>query len=169
MENLKFKNVTIYISGANGNQFEYHKNNEYKNQSKKDIINIFNLEPLQMANVLEENNFNKAFNTYNWNAPYIFDGVASEDIYDGVALVNIHLGGDARGNYSEPYICEEPESIFMQNTFLDIELSNGEIYSFNCDNSEAYFDFDTFDPYWVDFDAVLTEEQVEELKEKNNI
>jgi len=169
MTNLKFKNVTIYISGANGEQFEFHKNNEYKNTSKQDIINIFKLEPLHMANNLESSNFEKAFNTYNWGAPYIFDGVASEDIYEGVALVNIHLGGDARGNYSEPYICEEPEAIFLQQTFLDVELSNGDIYSFNCDNSEAYFDFKTFDPYYIDFDKELTEEQLEELKEKNEI
>ena len=57
----------------------------------------------------------------------------------------------------------------MQNTFLDIELSNGEIYSFNCDNGEAYFDFDTFDPYYIDFDKVLTSEQINELKEKNEL
>ena len=169
MKNLKFKNVTIYVTGANGEIFEYHKNNEYKNQSKEDIINIFKLEPLYMANVLEDFDFKQSFNTYNWNAPYIFDGVASEGICDGVAIVNIHLGGDARGNYSEPYICEEPEAIFMQNTFLDIELSNGEIYSFDCYNSEAYFDFETLDPYYIDFDKVLTSEQLEELKEKNNI
>ena len=169
MKNLKFKNVTIYISGANGEQFEYHKNNEYKNQSKKDIINIFKLEPLQMANVLEDNNFNQSFNTYNWNAPYIFDGVASEDIYDGVALVNIHLGGDARGNYSEPYICEEVDALFMQSSFLEIELSNGDTFNFDCDNSEAYFDFETFDPYYIDFDKEITDEQLQELKEKNEL
>ena len=170
MENLKFKNVTIYVTGANGEMFEYHKNNEYKNQSKEDIINIFKLESLHMVNILEDNIENpKAFNSYNWNAPFTFDGVASEDIHNGIAIVNIHLGGDARGNYSEPYICEEPEAIFMQNTFLDIELSNGDIYTFTCDNSEAYFDFDTFDPYYIDFDKVLTSEQINELKDKNEL
>lgn len=167
MKNLKFKNVTIYVTGANGETFEYYKNNEYKNQSKEDIINIFKLEPLYMANVLESNNLDKAFNTYNWSAPYTFDGVASEDIYNGVALVNIHLGGDVRCNYSEPYICEEPEAIFLQSTFLDIELTNGDIYTFYCDNSEGHFDFNTFDPYYIDFSKELTIEQLEELKEKN--
>ena len=170
MENLKFKNVTIYVTGANGEMFEYHKNNEYKNTEKEDVINIFKLEPLHMANVLEDSIENpKAFNSYNWNAPFTFDGIASEDIYNGIAIVNIHLGGDARGNYSEPYICEEPEAIFMQNTFLDIELSNGDIYSFACDNSEAYFDFETFDPYYIDFNEVLTSEQINELKDKNEL
>lgn len=170
METLKFKNVTIYVSGANGEIFEYHKNNEYKNTTKEDIINIFKLEPLYMATALEGYDLNdaKAFNTYNWNAPITLCGVASNDIYDGIAIVNIHLGGDVRGNYSEPYICEEPEAIFLQHTFLDIELSNGEIYTFSCDNSEGYFNFETLDPYYINFDEELTPEQLEELKEKNN-
>ncbi len=168
MKNLRFKNVTIYVTGANGEMFEYHKNNEYKNTTKEDIINIFKLEPLHMTTYLEDNlNDMKAFNTYNWSAPITLCGVAPEDVYDGLALVNIHLGGDARGNYSEPYICEEPEAIFSQNTFLDIELSNGEMFSFYCDNGEGYFDFNTFDAYYIDFDENITKEQLEELTEKN--
>lgn len=169
MEDLKFKNVTIYVIGANGEQFEYHKNNEYKNQDKEDIIKVFKLEPLHMANILGDISNTKSFNSYNWSAPYTFDGVACEDIYDGIAIVNIHLGGDARGNYSEPYICSEPECIFLQNTFLDIELTNGDIYSINCDNSEAYFNTETFDPYNIDFDKNITPEQLEELKTINEI
>ena len=167
MKNLKFKNVTIYIAGANGEMFEYHKNNEYKNTTKEDVINIFKLEPLHYASELEGNNFTTSFNTYNWSAPITLCGVAPEDIYDGVALVNIHLGGDVRGNYSKPYICEEPEALFSQSTFLDIELTNGDIFSFDCDNGEGYFDFDTFDPYHIDFDKNITKEQLEELTEKN--
>lgn len=170
MKNLKFKNVTIYVAGANGEMFEYHKNNEYKNTSKEDVINIFNLEPLHMATYLEDKiNDMKAFNSYNWNAPFTICGVAPEDIYNGVAIVNIHLGGDVRGNYSEPYICEEVDALFMQSTYLDIELSNGEIYSFSCDNGEGYFDFETFDPYWVNFDENITKEQYKELTEKNEL
>ena len=171
MKNLKFKNVTIYISGANGEQFEYHKNNEYKNQDKQDIIDIFKLEPLHMANELAAFDLSvmNSFNTYNWGAPYIFDGIACDDTYDGIALVNIHLGGDARCNYSEPYICEEPYALFSQNTFLDIELTNGEMYSMSCDNSEAYFNTETFDPYYIDFDKNVTLEQLEELKTINEI
>ena len=169
MKNLKFKTVTIYVTGANGEVFEYHKNNEYKNTTKEDIINIFKLEPLHMTTYLEDNlNDMKAFNTYNWRAPFTLCGVAPEDIYDGIALVNIHLGGDVRGNYSEPYICEEPEAIFSQSTFLDIELTNGDIFSFDCDNGEGYFDFDTFDPYYIDFDKEITVQQLNELKEKND-
>lgn len=169
MKNLKFKTATIYITGANGEIFDYHKNNEYKNRTKKDIINIFKLEPLHMANALGDISNMKSFNSYNWGAPYTFDGVACDDIYDGIAVVNIHLGGDVRGNYSEAYICDEPEAIFMQSTFLDIELSDGETYNFYCDNGEAYFDFNTFDPYYIDFEKELTVEQLSELKEKNEI
>lgn len=170
MKAINFKNVSIYVAGANGELHLYHKNNEYKNTTKEDIINIFNLEPLHMATYLEDNlNDMKAFNTYNWGAPITLCGVAPEDIYNGVALVNIHLGGDVRGNYSEPYICEDVEALFMQNTYLDIELTNGEVYSFDCDNGEGYFNFDTFDAYNIDFDEELTEDQIEELKEKQTL
>ena len=169
-ESIKFSNVSIYVTGANGEQFLYHENNEYKNKSKEDIIKVFKLEPLHYATHLEgiEVGTFKSFNTYNWNAPFTLCGVMSEDIYDGVALVNIHLGGDARGNYSEAYICEEPEALISQNAYLDIKLTNGEIYSFDCDNSEAYFNFETLDSMSIDFDKELTIEQLEELKDKQN-
>ena len=42
MENLKFKNVTIYVIGANGEMFEYHKNNEYKILKKKMLLIYLN-------------------------------------------------------------------------------------------------------------------------------
>lgn len=168
MKELKFKKVTIHIMGANGEIFEYHKNNEYKNTKEEDIINIFNLKPLHYASVLEDNlKEPKAFNTYNWNAPITLCGVANEDIYNGLAIVNIHLGGDVRSNYSEPYVCEEPEYLFMQITFLEVELSDGRLFNFDCDNGEAYFDFETFDPYAIDFDENLTTEQIEELEDKS--
>lgn len=170
MKNLKFKNVTIYVVGANGESHEYHKNNEYKNKNKEDVIKIFDLEPFYIATSLDgyELSNMKSFNTCNWSAPFTLCGSASEDIYDGIAIVNIHLGGDVRGNYSEPYICEEVDALFMQSTFLDVELSNGEIYSFDCENGEAYFDFETFDPYYIDFDKEVSKEILKELKEKSN-
>lgn len=170
MKDLKFKNVTIYVQGANGEMFEYHKNNEYKNTKKEDIINIFKLEPFYMGTSLDDINVGtfKGFNTYNWSAPITLCGVSSEEIYDGIAIVNIHLGGDFRGNYSEPYLCEEVDALFRQSTFLDIELTDGKIFSFDCDNSQGYFDFDTLDPYYIDFDKSLTLDQLNELNEKNN-
>ena len=170
MKDIKFKNVTIHLLGANGETFLHHENNEYKNTTKEDIINIFKLEPLHYATVLDEIEVGtfKSFNTYNWNAPVTLCGVMSEDIYDGVAIVNIHLGGDARGNYSEPYICDEPECILSQSTFLDIELTNGETFTFDCDNGEGYFSFDTFDTYYIDFDKNISEDIYKELTDKNN-
>ena len=171
MKNLKFNNVTIYVTGANGEQFEYHKNNEYKNTNIEDIVKIFNLEPMHYATNLDGENVGifKSFNTYNWSAPFTLCGVMPEDIYSGVAIVNIHLGGDVRGNYSAPYICNEAEAILTQNTFLDIELSDGQTFSFSCENGEAYFNFNTFDPYYINFKENLTLEQLTELKEKNEI
>ena len=165
---IKFKNVEISVVGANGEPHLYHKNNNYKNQSKEDVIDVFKLEPFYMATCLDGYELSniKTFNTYNWSAPFTLCGSMCEDVYDGIAIVNIHLGGDARGNYSEPYICEEPEALLSQSSYLNIELTNGETYFFDCDNGEAYFDFESFDPYWINFDEGLTIEQLNELKEK---
>ena len=170
MNKLKFETVSVYVTGANGKQHLYHENNDYKNRTKEDIIKVFKLEPLHYATHLDgiEVGTFKSFNTYNWGAPFTLCGVMPEDIYSGIALVNIHLGGDARGNYSEAYICEEPEALLSQNAYLYIELSNGDTYNFDCDNSEAYFNFDTLDPYYIDFEKDLTQEQITELEDKNN-
>ncbi|MCP3700178.1 MAG: hypothetical protein GY920_16745 [Aliivibrio sp.] len=58
------------------------------------------------------------------------------------------------------------DALLSQSTFLEIELTNGEIYTIDCDNGEAYFDFDTFDAYTINFDEELSEEQIEEIKDK---
>lgn len=166
---VKFKNVEISVICANGEIHTYHKNNEYKKYTEQEIASLFNLEPFHFATELDEINTTfKSFNTYNWGAPFTFCGVMGEDVYDCPALVNIHLGGDARGNYSAPYICEEVDALLSQSSFLDIELTNGETFRFDCDNGEAYFNFDTFDAYWIDFDEPLTIEQLQELNDKNN-
>jgi len=123
MKDLKFKNVTVSLIGANGMSYEYHKNNEYVNNT----------------------------------------------VEDAVKIINVHIGGDVRGNYSIPYICEEVDALLGQSTFLTIELTDGQTFEFNCDNGEGYFDFNTFDAYYIDFDKDITTEQLEELKEKNEI
>ena len=167
MKTLKIKNVNISVLGANGEMHDYLINNEYQNTKKEDVINIFKLEKLHYATNLDECNLGqmKSFNTYNWNAPFTLCGVLPEDIYDGVAIVNIHLGGDARGNYSEPYICEDVESLLSQKSYLNVELSDGQTFSFDCDNGEGYFNFDNFDPYYVDFDSEITPEILTDLKD----
>ena len=168
-EQIKFKRVSTYVIGANGESHLHHENNEYKNKTEEEVANIFKLEPFYMATELDEVETTfKSFNTYNWGAPFTLCGVYPEEIYEGVAIVNIHLGGDARGNYSKPYICEEVDAMLSQSSFLDIELSNGDTYNFDCDNGEAYFDFETFDATYINFDIELTKEQLTELKEKND-
>ena len=168
-QSIKFKTVSIYVIGANGESHLYHENNDYKNKTEEEVVEVFKLTPFHMATELDEVETTfKAFNTYNWGAPFTLCGVAPEDIYDGVAIVNIHLGGDVRGNYSQPYICDEPEALFTQSSYLWIELTNGDTYNFDCDNGEAYFNFDTFDATYIDFDNDITKEQLNELEEKDN-
>lgn len=167
MKNLKFKNVTVSLIGANGTTHEYHKNNEYVNKTVEDTVKIFDLEPFHMATVLADYNTEnmQSFNTYNWGAPITVCGSYNEDI----AIVNIHTDGDVRSNYSMPYICEDVDALLGQSTFLTIELTDGQTFEFSCDNGEGYFDFNTFDIYEIDFNKNLTPEQLKELKEKNEI
>lgn len=167
MKTLKFKNVTISLMGANGTIHEYHKNNEYVNNTVEDAVKIFDLEPFHMATVLAdyETENMQVFNTCNWSAPITVCGSYNGDI----AIVNVHIGGDVRGNYSIPYICEEVDALLSQSTFLTIELTDGQTFEFNCDNGEGYFDFNTLDPYYIDFNKEVTAEQLKELKEKNEI
>ena len=165
---VKFDKVQVYIYGGEDTAV-YFEDNEYKLKDESEIARLFGLEPFHFANVLVNENTCElnAFNTYNWGAPIVLDGVYCEDM--NFALVNIHRGGDARGNYSAPYICEtsmDVDAILSQNTELYIALSDGTEYHLHCDNGEAYFPFDTFDPYHVDFDEPLTKEQIAELNEK---
>jgi len=165
-----FKTVEISVVCANGGLHPYHKNNDYIQYNERETAELFDLEPLYYATALdgEIKGEMTSFNTYNWGAPFTFCGVSHKNLYDGIAIVNIHLGGDARGNYSGPYICDEPEALLSQSAFLYVELSDGSKFNFDFDNGEAFFDFDTFDPYWIDFDEPLTDEQIEELNNKNN-
>ena len=164
--NIKIKNCTVNVQIANGDFCEYHTNNNYINYNESQIADMFELEPLHYGTELEGAKLLQTFNTYNWNAPFTFCGVYSGDVYDDTpCIVNIHLGGDARGNYSKPYICNDMECILLQNTHANFELSNGEFFTIDSENSEGYFDL-ILDPYYINFDEFLTIEQYEELKEK---
>jgi len=165
---ITFDKVQITIFGAE-DSFVYFDDNEYKLKDEREIARLFGLEPFHFANVLV-NEYTcelNAFNTYNWGAPIVLDGVYSEEM--NFALVNIHRGGDVRGNYSAPYACEtamDVDAMLSQNTELYIALSDGTEYTLYCDNGEAYFPFDTFDPYCIHFDEPLTDEQIAEIHEK---
>ena len=166
--NIKIKNCTIFVTVANGEFVELHKNNDYIKYNESQIAEMFKLEPLHYGTELEGANLTHTFNTYNWNAPFTFCGAYNGEVYDETpSIVNIHLGGDARGNYSKPYVCNDMEAIMLQSSFVEFGLSNGEIITIDSENSEAYFDL-TLDAYYINFDEFLTVEEYEELKEKNN-
>ena len=166
--NIKIKECTVYVMVANGELAEYHKNNEYTKYNEQQTAELFHLEPLHYGTELEGANLSETFNTCNWNAPFTFCGSYSGEIYDDApSVVNIHLGGDVRGNYSKPYICNDVEALLLQNSFVEFELDNREIYTIDSDNSEAYFDL-MLDPYYIDLDDYITQEQYNELKEKSN-
>ena len=157
------KNTTISVICANGTAYDYNVNGEYIQYKEREIAKMFGLEPLGFANVLEDTNLTTTFNTYNWNAPFTFDGVHCEDVYDGVALVNIHLGGDVRGNYSNVYVCEEVDALLLQNSDLTIEFTDGSTLGFCCENGEAYFDIDFLDLYINNVGRQLTDKEHQAL------
>tara|TARA_R110000744_G_scaffold278349_1_gene390610 strand:+ start:47 stop:571 length:525 start_codon:yes stop_codon:yes gene_type:complete len=164
--NIKVKECTIFVTVANGEFAEYHKNNEHIKYNEEQTANLFELEPLHYGSELEGANLSETFNTYNWGAPFTFCGSYSGEVYDQTpSVVNMHLGGDARGNYSKPYICNDIEALFSQSAHVSFVLSNGEEFALDCENGEAYFDL-MLDPYFIDFDQNITIEQYNELKEK---
>ena len=168
---VTFDTVQINIFGAQDIK-AYMRNNEYLIDTESDVAELFGLEPFHYAGMLADFDTERlqAFNTYNWGAPVTLCGVCSEEM--DFALVNVHLGGDPRGNYSAPYICENCDDVtalLSQNTELYIALSDGTEYNLYCDNGEAYFPFDTLDPYYIDFDEPLTKEQIAEIKEKMEV
>lgn len=143
------------------------KDGEYINLTEGDLIEIFEAEPFHYATALEGSFEFHAFNTYNYGSPIVLCGVHC-DSFD-IAFVNFHRGGDARGNYGSPYIVEGYDnvtSLISQSTELSIQLSNGEKYAVLAENSEAYFNFNTFDFEASDIEElVLTDEMYTEIKE----
>jgi hypothetical protein len=162
-ENIYFKTVNVNLI-INGEAVEYHTLEGY---SDIDIKELFDLSEFYFGTLLEgvEGKFN-SFNTYNWNAPLTVCGSYNENM--DFMILNIHRGGDARGNYGQPLYTDNSDmihDILTQQSELYIELSNGKTYSMYCENTEAFFNFDTFDPYWIKLDEPLTAEQFEEIEE----
>lgn len=144
------------------------KDGQYMDFTEGDLIEIFEAESLHYATALEGSFEFHAFNTYNYGSPIVLCGVYSDDFE--LAVVNFHRGGDARGNYGSPYIVEGYDnvtSLISQQAELSIQLSNGERYAVLAENSEAYFNFNTFDYEASDIEElVLTDEMYTEITEK---
>lgn len=143
------------------------KDGQYMDFTEGDLIEMFEAESLHYATALEGSFEFHAFNTYNYGSPIVLCGVYSDDFE--LAVVNFHRGGDARGNYGSPYIVEGYDNVsalVIQQTELSIQLSNGEKYAVLAENSQAYFNFNTFDFEASDIEElVLTDEMYTEIKE----
>lgn len=144
------------------------KDGDYINPTEGDLIEIFEAQEFHYASVLEGSFEFHAFNTSNYGSPIVLCGVYSEEFE--LALVNFHRGGDIRGNYGSPYFIEGYDnvtSLISQQTELTIELSNGETFRQYCENSEAYYSFDSFNIDLIDIEEFyLNDEMYTELTEK---
>ena len=166
MEKIYIDKITVNIFSQN-NVETYYENDritEIKGYKNIDPVEFFELEPFHYASVLADmEQFTQSFNTYNWGAPITICGAYNENME---AIVNVHRGGDARGNYSAPYLCENVEYILSQYTELVLEISNGETYRISCENGEAYFHFHSdFDPYYFDIEEPVSEAILTEIRE----
>ena len=143
------------------------KDGEYINPTEGDLIEIFEAEPFHYASVLEGSYNLHAFNTSNYGSPVTLCGIYDENF--DIALVNFHRGGDIRGNYGSSYIIEGYDNVtalISQQTELTIELSNGETFRQYCENSEAYYNFNTFNIDLIDIEEFyLNDEMYNELTE----
>jgi hypothetical protein len=149
---------------------EIFKNGDWLNVSNEEIIGAFHLEQFHYATILDnvKGKF-KSFNTYNDNSPLTVCGAFNEDL--DFAILNLHNGGDPRGNYSSPYYSDDSDCIMMllnQTTHMIIKTisEDGEEknYFIECDNAEAYFNLDTIDVYDLECGAELKPDQLEELQ-----
>lgn len=143
------------------------KDGQYMDFTEGDLIEMFEAESLHYATALQGSFEFHAFNTSNYGSPIVLCGVYC-DSFD-LAIVNFHRGGDIRGNYGSPYIVEGYDnvtSLISQQTELTIELSNGETFRQYCENSEAYFNFDTFNIDFIDIEEFyLNDEMYTEITE----
>ena len=61
----------------------------------------------------------------------------------------------------------DKQSLVLQPS-TDRYMLNVNQLTFEGDNGEAYFNFETFDPYYINFEDSLTKEQLTELEETKN-
>ena len=163
-QSVFFEAIEINLLTSEGS-FPYFEDGQYK---EIDPVEAFGLVEFYWGTHLDgvEGPFTM-FNTYNWGAPIVICGARSEC---GVAIVNLHKGGDPRGNYSGPYFVEDSGDIFSQDLELYIRLSNGREFratSWEFHGTELHFN--TFDLYMdsADFEELpLTLEMIDELAER---
>lgn len=160
----KILEVKIFVTTSRG-VIEVYSNGDWVNPSVDEMVESFGLEPFNYGTILDGvGGPFIGFNTYNQNAPITLCGAFNDS--NNFAIVNLHLGGDARGNYSRPYYIDNDDDLhhlFSQFSFLSIETDEGTYYR-ECDNGEAYFPFDTFDLDDLKEGNELSGEQLEELK-----
>jgi len=163
-QSVFFESIKIDLQTSEGT-FPYFENGVFL---EVDPVEAFGLEEFFWGSQLEglEGPW-VAFNTCNWGAPIVICGVYNED-WEGV--VNIHKGGDVRGNYSGPYFTEKADDILDQRLWATIRLSNGRVFfaeSPEFRNSELYFD--TFDIYMNSADLEelpVLPEMIEEMENR---
>lgn len=164
---LKIESIEINLITPN-NLLTIWKDGNHINPTEGDLIEIFEAEEFHYATVLEGDYTFHAFNTSNYGAPITLCGVYSEEF--DLAVVNFHRSGDIRGNYGSPYVIEGYDNVtclIAQSTELTIELSNGETFHQYCENSEAYYPFDSLDIDLIDIEEFyLNDEMYTELTEK---
>ncbi len=160
------KQVKIFLHTPNGS-LEIWDNGDFVNPTNDQIIKAYDLHPFHYGTILDnaQGPF-KSFNTYNYNAPLTICGAFNEDL--DFAILNLHNGGDPRGNYSAPYYSDDYDaisSILSQQSYLWLDTDKG-IFTIDCDNGEAYFNslFDTFEVHELKEGDELTPEQLDELE-----
>ena len=137
------------------------KDGDYINPTEGDLIDIFEAEEIHYASALEGSFEFHAFNTSNYGSPIVLCGVYSEEFE--LAVVNFHRGGDIRGNYGSPYLIQGYDNVtalISQQTELTIELSNGETFRQYCENSQAYFNFDSFNIDFIDLEEFIVDKEI---------
>ena len=116
-----------------------------------------------IVDAIEDERFMKGDNTYNYNAPFVFDFryVATDDPYDEqLYFVREHRGGDVRGNYGN-YMAVEMDSVEQNPLYgridVQMETEDGKVIQMTSEGVEGY-------TYEIAEDTTGTFEQGEYVK-----
>ena len=116
-----------------------------------------------IVDAIEDERFMKGDNTYNYNAPFVFDFryVETDDPYDEqLYFVREHRGGDVRGNYGN-YMAVEMDSVEENPLYgridVQMETEDGKVIQMTSEDVEGY-------TYEIAEDTTGTFEQGEYVK-----